>query len=86
MDIDKIARIARVKLSEEEKEKLSSQLKKTLKWAEEIESEEDSEDLYSGQETNPLRDDEVKEFQDTEEIRENFPESKKDKLKVPRNL
>jgi aspartyl-tRNA(Asn)/glutamyl-tRNA(Gln) amidotransferase subunit C len=85
--LEKTAELARISLTESEKEKFSKELKEILNYFDYIQEASDEEaaflDHYKLKE-NQLRADEVVENKKTEkeEIRKNFPERKDDYLKV----
>ena len=86
MDINKIARIARIHLSGEEKKHLERQLDQILGWAESLEAMKLGEESYFTEKTNVFREDRIEPNLDYKLISKNFPVSRKGKLSVPRSL
>ena len=85
MEIDRIARIARIGLTDKEKKHLEAQLDQILKWTEQIGGVK-AEEAYFTDKTNVFREDEVRPFADYRLISKNFPETKKGLVSVPRSL
>ncbi|MGC8728109.1 MAG: Asp-tRNA(Asn)/Glu-tRNA(Gln) amidotransferase subunit GatC [Elusimicrobiales bacterium] len=85
MDIEKVSKLARLELSEEEKEKFSKQFENIMKWIDELnETNTDGiEPIFSitGMENN-LRNDREEFFGNRERIIKNFPNREYDFAKV----
>lgn len=85
MEIEKIARLARLELSEEEKQKFSNQFESIIKWINELNEVDTTtiEPIFSitGIENN-LRKDEEYIFENREQIIKNFPNKEYDFVKV----
>ena len=86
MEIDKIAKIARIQLSGEEKKHLQKQLDQILEWANSLGEMKLGEESYFTEKTNVFREDRIVPNPDYKLIVKNFPASKKGKLSVPRGL
>jgi len=86
MEIDRIAKIARIRLTDEEKKHLETQLNRILEWAKQIESMKLGDEEYFTDKTNVFRDDKIEQFSDSESIVKNFPKASKGKVIVPRSL
>ena len=84
-DIEHIAELAKLELTEKEKETYGAQLKDIFVWMEElnkadISNAEAASYTLSGE--NVLREDEVEKFQDTSALLNNVPEREGDFIKV----
>jgi aspartyl/glutamyl-tRNA(Asn/Gln) amidotransferase C subunit len=86
MEIDRIAKIARIRLTDDEKQHLESQLNRILEWAKQIEQMELGDEEYFTDKTNVFREDKVEPFPDSQLIVKNFPKVQKGKVIVPRSL
>ena len=83
-DVEKVAKIARIKLDDAEKKKLNEQLGQILKWSEQLDNSGEAD--YFTEKTNAFREDKVVPFNDAKLITANFKHVKKGKLIVPRGL
>ncbi|OQX95292.1 aspartyl/glutamyl-tRNA(Asn/Gln) amidotransferase subunit C [candidate division KSB1 bacterium 4572_119] len=75
-DVEKIAKLARLRFSEDEKENMARELSKILEYVDKI-NELDLDDVKSGsdvfEQTNGLREDKIKSGLTTEEALQNAP-------------
>jgi len=87
IDIEHVARLARLELTDEEKERLRDQLGVILEAAAKV-SEVATDDVpptaYAIARSNVLRPDEITPSLTTEEVLSNAPEVEDDRFKVPR--
>jgi len=83
-DVEKVAKIARIKIDGTENNKLEAQLTQILNWSEQLDSTGDA--GYFTDKTNAFREDKIEQFKDAKLITANFKHSKKGKLIVPRGL
>ena len=87
IDIDHVARLARLELSDEEKERLREQLAVILDNAAkvgEVATEDVPPTAYAIPRSNVLRPDELTQSLPVEEVLANAPEVEDDRFKVPR--
>lgn len=85
--IKHLALLARLNLSEEEIERLTSHLKRILEYVEKInELNLDNEPLINLMEKQDLREDEVEESENKNKIINNFPQKDGNYLRVPKIL
>ncbi len=87
IDIEHVARLARLELTEEEKERLREQLGVILENAAkvgEVATDDVPPTAYAIARSNVLRPDEVTPSLTTEEVLSNAPEVEADRFKVPR--
>jgi aspartyl-tRNA(Asn)/glutamyl-tRNA(Gln) amidotransferase subunit C len=86
--LDRVAKIARIKLTPEEKIKLHADLKNILKSFSEIQKVDVSEAelYYVVDKVNPLRDDKPPEKYDRKMIVDNIPKKEEDLIRVPKGL
>ena len=86
-DVGHVARLARLRLTEEEKEKFGKQLNQILKYVEKL-NELDTENVEPTSHVVPLqnvlREDEVKPSLPVEDVLSNAPDKKGNYFKVPR--
>ena len=86
-DVEHVAKLARLELTEEEKEKFTSQLGDVLKYVEQM-NEVDTSDVepmaHSIDFVNVMREDEVKYEQTKEELMKNAPDAEDGFFKVPK--
>ncbi len=86
-DVEHVARLARLRLTEEEKEKFGRQLNQILEYVEKL-NELDTENVEPASHVVPLknvlREDEVSPSLPVEEVLSNAPEKKGRYFKVPR--
>ncbi len=86
-DVEHVARLARLRLTEEEKEKLGKQLNQILEYVEKL-NELDTKNVEPTSHVVPLknvlREDEVKPSLPVEEVLSNAPDKKGKYFKVPR--
>ncbi|MEW4372472.1 Asp-tRNA(Asn)/Glu-tRNA(Gln) amidotransferase subunit GatC [Paenibacillus kandeliae] len=85
-DVEHVARLARLDLSEEEKEMFTAQLSAILKYAEKL-NELDTDNVEPTTHvlhvSNVMRDDEVKESLPIEKVLRNAPDDEDGQFKVP---
>ncbi|MBR3890030.1 Asp-tRNA(Asn)/Glu-tRNA(Gln) amidotransferase subunit GatC [bacterium] len=86
-DVEHVAKLARLNLTEEEKEKFTSQLGDVLKYVEQM-NEVDTSDVkpmsHAIDFVNVMREDEVKYEQTKEELMKNAPDAEDGFFKVPK--
>lgn len=86
-DVEHVARLARLRLTEEEKEKFGKQLNRILKYVEKL-NELNTENVKSISSVVPLknvlREDELKPSLPVENVLSNAPDKKGEYFKVPR--
>lgn len=86
-DVEHVAKLARLTLTEEEKEKFTSQLGDVLKYVEQM-NEVDTSDVkpmsHAIDFVNVMREDEVKYEQTKEELMKNAPDAEDGFFKVPK--
>ncbi len=86
-DVEHVAKLARLELTEEEKEKFTSQLGDVLKYVEQM-NEVDTSDVepmaHAIDFVNVMREDEVKYEQTKEELMKNAPDAEDGFFKVPK--
>lgn len=86
-DVEHVAKLARLELTEEEKEKFTSQLGDVLKYVEQM-NEVDTSDVepmaHAIDFVNVMREDEVKYEQSKEELMKNAPDAEDGFFKVPK--
>ncbi len=86
-EVEHVARLARLRLTEEEKEKFGRQLNRILEYVEKL-NELDTENVESASQVIPLqnvlREDEVKPSLPVEDVLSNAPDKKGNYFKVPR--
>lgn len=86
-DIDKIAKLARIKISDTEREDLSGGVKKVISWVEELqEVNVDGIEVMTGVYNDPLRmeKDEILDGDIADEVLKNAPEEKYGYFTVPK--
>lgn len=86
-DVEHVAKLARLELTEEEKEKFTSQLGDVLKYVEQM-NEVDTSNVepmaHAIDFVNVMREDEVKYEQTKEELMKNVPDAEDGFFKVPK--
>lgn len=86
-DVEHVAKLARLELTEEEKEKFTSQLGDVLKYVEQM-NEVDTSDVvpmsHAIDFVNVMREDEIKYEQTKDELMKNAPDSEDGFFKVPK--
>jgi aspartyl-tRNA(Asn)/glutamyl-tRNA(Gln) amidotransferase subunit C len=76
-DIEKLAQLARIELSDAEKEKFSGQISSILEYVKQIEEVDTASVIdtdHHGEVSNVTRADEVRQYKDTKKIIDQFPE------------
>lgn len=83
MDVEKIAMLARIKLSDEEKEIFSKEFEKIVKWISELKDVDTSGvEAFRSCCSSNLREDLARDFENTKNIISNFPDKEFDFVKV----
>ena len=86
-EIEYLARLARIKLNEKEKERFEKELKKIIEYVSQL-KEVDTENVEPSYHvlpvTNVFREDKVEKSLDVEEVLKNAPDRVKNFFKVPR--
>lgn len=86
-ELEKVAKIARIGLTHEEKERLKKDFENILSYFSEIQKLKTGETTYYVTDnTNTVREDEIVDSKEAEDIVRNAPRMEKKFFKVPKNL
>lgn len=83
-EVDKIAKLARLELTEEEKNKYAEQLSAILEYVEQLKNADitNTEPFFQSGSANVLRQDEIKPFTETKQLIDSAPQQEGNFIKV----